>query len=787
MHIKRLASARGLVTLGVLLSLLGGCSGGGSGGGGSSAPAATTAQANSSVNQGVIGGTGLSVLSAQQATSSAVQNGTFTTTVSTQGPQLLFVHDSDGKIRGLTISLPSGQAVPSIMAADATSTALALLFLSPGVTTSNNAQAQQIFAALQQMTSFAPFLTFLQTNLPTRSLDDLVQDATYPPLLTACLTEWPGVAAALPPIPVASVSSGAAFAVDPIVTPPSTPPAQQTGGVVLTVPTGFTGASDLKATLSNYALRSVMVYEVLDVLGDGTSLTPVTNFRLDGAKSLKFFSFASGTPTPHTLGTNFSNPNSKLQYYIVGVGLGTSTATLPGAAQYNPIDEIYGVVNDNLQYLVLPTLDFATGAKFSLVYNIGTYIGGLISNKEISNTAGSIVAGGVAAATVAQGVALLTNQTLGQVATTLTGQAVNIYNITSSLTKILKVPNALIYVDNYISMPRVAVITEASPYDKLQFSAPSYTFTKTAGKIRITVNRNTGSNDPLTVKYTITDGTAIAGQDYTDVMKPTPGVLQFSNGKPSADIILEILDNPANTGGRQAQLSLGDSSVNAGITGLGKLDTLTSATLTIGDCSKGPRNDNSVNGGPSCDDIYHVGSWQDPISGFYTITPFVSDLSSDQTLTLMDVSDYYCCPSSSRNDHKLVFNHYEYSGPRYFSVNILNYTGSGTYPVMLYPQPDGVSYTTVISGVDYSPDSIATGHCAAPTGSVTVLETSSPAGARSFHVNVSVTGCPGSASPYGIISGSFSTTPTMTRTEATNILGAWLQAKTSLVGSGIFQ
>jgi hypothetical protein len=550
--------------------------GGGGGGGGSTAPAATTAQAEGSVNAVEIGGTGLNVLSAQQATTADVKNGAFTTTVSTQGPQLLFLQDSAGKIRGLTLSLPSNSSTASIMAADAKSTALALLFLSPGITTSNSAQAKQVFTALQQMTSFAQFLAFLQANLPTRALDDLVQNVTYQSLLTACLTEWPGVVVTLPPVPVASLNP-LAFAVEPEVTPASTSTANiQSGGVTLEVTPGYTGALDLQATLSNYALRSVMVYEVLD---DGTSQSLVTSFRLDGAKALKLTSWLTGSigaPTTYTVKTSFPNANSKLQYSIVGMGLWSTTGTLPPG--FSSSDLLYPVVKDDLNYVVLPMLDFVTGLPLSTTFDIGTAVTGLVQNQSISTTAGQFVAlatTGMAAATAAQAVATLTNQTLGQVVTILGNQVANlaVVKATTLVSLVMKAENFVNYVDNLLTLPGVAVIHETSPYDAIQFANSSYCAQQTDGKINITVTRNDGSNDPATVNYTI-DGTAIAYQDYIDA-SGTPGTLKFANKQTEATIPITILKNPSTTAQRDVTVSLGE------IDGLGKVGTPSTTTLTI--------------------------------------------------------------------------------------------------------------------------------------------------------------------------------------------------------------
>jgi hypothetical protein len=84
--------------------LLTGC-GGGEEGASSSNSSASIIQVKGTVNSGEIGGSNLTVLSAQQDSTSPIQTETFTTTISTRNPQLLFIQDANEVIRGLTFSI----------------------------------------------------------------------------------------------------------------------------------------------------------------------------------------------------------------------------------------------------------------------------------------------------------------------------------------------------------------------------------------------------------------------------------------------------------------------------------------------------------------------------------------------------------------------------------------------------------------------------------------------------------------------------------------------------------
>jgi photosystem II stability/assembly factor-like uncharacterized protein len=76
----------------------------------------------------------------------------------------------------------------------------------------------------------------------------------------------------------------------------------------------------------------------------------------------------------------------------------------------------------------------------------------------------------------------------------------------------------------------------------VQFGSSTFAVIEDVGIANITVTRTGGSTGPLTVDYATTDGTAIAGQDYT----AASGTLSFGNGETSKTIQVPIT-NDANT------------------------------------------------------------------------------------------------------------------------------------------------------------------------------------------------------------------------------------------------
>ena len=109
------------------------------------------------------------------------------------------------------------------------------------------------------------------------------------------------------------------------------------------------------------------------------------------------------------------------------------------------------------------------------------------------------------------------------------------------------------------------------PTGSLQFSASSYTVNENDASVLITVTRVNGSFGTVSVDYAATDGTAVAGNDYTAVS----GTLTFADGITTQSFSVPILDDGTYEGNETVNLALSNPGGGAG------LGSPVSATLTI--------------------------------------------------------------------------------------------------------------------------------------------------------------------------------------------------------------
>ena len=119
---------------------------------------------------------------------------------------------------------------------------------------------------------------------------------------------------------------------------------------------------------------------------------------------------------------------------------------------------------------------------------------------------------------------------------------------------------SLTIVDNDAAQPGV-----------LQFSAATYSVNEGQGSATITVTRTGGSNVPVSINYSTSNGTATAGSDYT----ATTGTLSFAAGETSKTFTVSIIDDTLVEGNETVNLTL--SSPGGGVT----LGSPASASLTI--------------------------------------------------------------------------------------------------------------------------------------------------------------------------------------------------------------
>src|SRR4029079_8391877 len=104
----------------------------------------------------------------------------------------------------------------------------------------------------------------------------------------------------------------------------------------------------------------------------------------------------------------------------------------------------------------------------------------------------------------------------------------------------------------------------------VQFSAPTYSVGQTAGTSLITVTRTGDTTGTATVQYATSDGSGVAGQDYT----ATSGSLTFNPTETSKTFTIPILNNLASQGDKTVNMTLSQPSGIA-------LGTQSTAVLTI--------------------------------------------------------------------------------------------------------------------------------------------------------------------------------------------------------------
>lgn len=145
-------------------------------------------EVNGSISNNEIGGKELYVVSAYNEKASLTNNG-YTTEVSDKGTQILYVIDSNDKLRGLTLSILNGDK-PQIMDCDALSTAYSLLFLTPGITTTEPTETQSGIVELNSLATFQTFVNYLKTTLNTNTLDEVMGQAMGDSLFQSVVYEY---------------------------------------------------------------------------------------------------------------------------------------------------------------------------------------------------------------------------------------------------------------------------------------------------------------------------------------------------------------------------------------------------------------------------------------------------------------------------------------------------------------------------------------------------------------------------------------------------------------------
>jgi hypothetical protein len=119
----------------------------------------------------------------------------------------------------------------------------------------------------------------------------------------------------------------------------------------------------------------------------------------------------------------------------------------------------------------------------------------------------------------------------------------------------------------------------AAAVGSLQLSASSYAVAQSGGSLSVTVNRTGGSSGAVSVAYDTSDGTAVAGTDYT----AQSGTLNWASGDAASKTISIPVSNTTPYSGSKS-LTVAISSPAGGAT----LSTPNSATVTINGSQAAP-------------------------------------------------------------------------------------------------------------------------------------------------------------------------------------------------------
>jgi Calx-beta domain len=107
---------------------------------------------------------------------------------------------------------------------------------------------------------------------------------------------------------------------------------------------------------------------------------------------------------------------------------------------------------------------------------------------------------------------------------------------------------------NGLTKPRIRILAALDELPSLQFSSPNYTFDESIGRATITVTRTGVPVGTLTATYTISDGTATAGSDYT----AKTGRLSFTATQTTKTFIVSIRKDTINEADETINLTLSD-------------------------------------------------------------------------------------------------------------------------------------------------------------------------------------------------------------------------------------
>jgi hypothetical protein len=312
----------------------------------------TAAPAGVSINRAEIGGNPLLIFSGRQG-SLPFSGQSVNIDVSSVGAQALFALDEAGSVRGVALSVPQN-GVPQPVTIDNASTAIGILMLIPGMLETNPSLAPKRMADLQALPGFPALLALLAQNLPTTSLNALMQGNRLFPLIETLSQQWTAVVN--PPLLFKGAATGDIDA-------QRIPPTQEDIRGVQLVNSGWRYVS---VVLQELGANDAHINAFPVHLQKSTNVTEVINLLpgVSGASWGTLFTLQIGGTS--TAVDNVSYPGNgqvkKLRYWIKGPGFAGISFT-PNLPPQVP-ETLFGTdpwAISFLIYLVMPACEVILG------------------------------------------------------------------------------------------------------------------------------------------------------------------------------------------------------------------------------------------------------------------------------------------------------------------------------------------------------------------------------------------------------------------------------------------
>lgn len=282
------------------------------------------------------------VLLSAHKDSAKIEDDKFKTEVSSSGTQLLIVIDTSLELRGFTLSAIRDHK-PSILKVDALSTAYSILFMTPGILTTDPVETEQVLYNFENLITMKSLVEYLKENLHIRSLTQILREENFNNLVYDCINEYlTKFSQTKEDINNNNIlNDESQFIIDQ----------EQIG-------------NNWKIKFKNYQWRYVNLYRRdMDIRGNEKKVTNSYD-GMSGAVTLSWgsiLSLSAGSPNEiyddsYTLG----NEIFKSEYWIIGPGFDYSNNVTPPSS----VDSYYldAYAYSMINYLALPLVDLFVGA-----------------------------------------------------------------------------------------------------------------------------------------------------------------------------------------------------------------------------------------------------------------------------------------------------------------------------------------------------------------------------------------------------------------------------------------